>query len=1408
MTEQILNVKKQCKLLKRLKTAFNLVSINFFTNFNLLKNSNISLLFKYLNVNNASLLFTLIIAFSFPASETVKADDLRIRKISPEGGYSYEAITAICEDRYGFIWFGSNNGVYRNNSAEITKFINLPDDKTSLPGNVIRSLYLDLIGKIWISTDHGLSSFDDQYDRFKRYQFHDAAGNPKGINVLQVFQTADSAFWMVDNDGLARLDFKTNIAQYLNPPDNQPKDLIRLATKDDKSERIWLGGINGNIYFCDPPYLKTEFFAHSRNENAFTFLPDGDKIWIGYDWGGADLFTKQGVLVDHFSDDLKGRNKIPSSRVRKIFKYKNEIWLGTFKGIARLTDYGTETIVKEHNPGLPNNSIFQIYRDAQNGIWISTWSGGLSYINEWSNNFEHYKHESTNSSLSDNIVSDFQETNDGKIIISSEDGHLNYLDRSTGMINDSQIKGPMGLVNHIKSLYTDKDGTLWIGTFALGIFFKTKGAKEYQKFNLIDDFKEQFYDMTDSKDGIWFASSMRGLFFYDYKSHLISRFELNNSDPESLSSNMVRTLLIDSKGNLWAGTNNGLNQKKIGADHFIRYFYNPDKKNRISSNIIYSLFEDSKYRIWIGTANGGVNIYDPVSGNFSQLSKSDGLPGNDVYGILEDGMGVIWMSTENGLSAYNPSTKNFRNFDYTDGLQSNQFNPGSAFKSRTGEMFFGGTNGFTSFDPKLMKENPVAPKAYITGLEINYQPFNQIDNPKMDKQSIMTMYHLELKYNQNSLIFNFAANNFLLPQKNRFKYRLKGYSPDWIEIQKDNKAIFTKIPPGNYLFEVVAANNDGKWNRWPTQLPITIDYPFWRTTYAYFAYMVILFVLFYFLQRELHLRNELKNSILAERIQRENDEKLHQLKLQFFTNISHEFRTPLTLILSPLSLLKKRVSDQQESLEHVILIENNAKRLIRLINQILDIRKIELGKMNFQPQLFDLVALCREVFQCFSLQDNSNKISFHFESDFTSLFITIEPDKIDKVIFNLLSNAIKHTNEEGTIQLMIKNPQWQTDELSDLHHISIGNIIGEFITIIIKDDGPGIALSDLPNIFNRFYQAPGQLSGTGIGLDLCNEYILMHHGQIDVYTGENQGVTFYVRLPVTQDEIGQGIQDTISHTSVYQEKIIPTQNNPCAGINSKKEIKILVVEDNIEMQRFLSTILAEFYFIITAHNGIDGLEKMKEFNPDLVITDVMMPGMNGTEFCHVLKMDLNTSHIPVLMLTALSSIESQMEGFETGADDYIVKPFDDRVLLLRIRNLLDSRRILREKFSNSHNEWHEAMQTLKPDRELLEKGTKIIENHLTDFLFTVDVLASELNLSRSTLHRKLRALTNQSATEFIKFVRINQSITLIEKGMTNIDEICFKVGFNSHSYYSMCFKKQLGQTPTDYISRLKRESKG
>lgn len=1335
------------------------------------------------------------------------ANVFKIIKISPEGGYSFDAINTICEDKFGFIWFGSNSGVYRYNTINTVNYINSPENKFSLPGNSVRSIYCDRKNILWIATNNGICSFDNQMKHFIRYQFHDASGNARGVNVSRIFQTADSTYWMVDNYGIARIDFKKNLLTYLQIPDNTKNDQIRFAYVNSKDDRIWMGGQSGGIFFSDSTHEKINFFARERPENVTAIFPDGDKLWVGYDWGGADLFSSSGLLTEHYSDDVQARNRIPSSKVNSIIRYKNEIWLGTFKGLVRIKPEGIEVIGNETYTGLQNKSIFEFYKDSKNGLWIGTWSGGLSYISEWSNNFEHYKRTSFENSLSDNGVSDFEETKDGKIIISTEEGKLNYLDQRNNHFSFSRIKDQNSYVDHIKSLHLDVFGTLWVGTYGLGIFLNSPGSGDFRRFDLIDANRELFTDIISDRDGVWFASSSSGLFCYNYQNRQIKRYTLKNSDAESLSSNIVKSLLFDSKGNLWVGTANGLNMKSKDSEKFRRFFFNQDTTNLIGNKVMISLQEDAKHNIWIGTTGEGVIIYDPNVKTFTNLSKKDGLAGNDVYGILEDDAGVIWMSTENGISAWSPIRREIRNFDYSDGLQGNQFNPGAAFKAKNGMLFFGGSNGFNRFDPRAIKENPIVPTAYITGLEINNKKTSHVSDPDLIKRSLMTMDRLELNYNQNSLKFEFAANNFLLPQKNKFKYRLKGYSPKWVEMERENKAVFTKIPPGKYMLEVKASNNDGKWNNVPTKTQIIIKKPFWSTGYAMIFYIILVFTLSYLLQRELRIRNRLKNSILQERLQRENEKKLHQLKLLFFTNISHEFRTPLTLILAPLSALKKKIEGQEKPVEHLNMIEHNANRLLRLVNQILDFRTIELGKVSFQPQSFDLVPLCREVFQCFSLQANDFRIKFVFESDFSSLHMTIDHDKIDKLVFNLLSNAIKYSIPDGTILLSIKAPGWQgATPKEPLHYLVGEKITGEYVTIIVKNDGAGIAPVDLPHIFDRFYKSNDQASGTGIGLHLCSEYIRMHNGLIEVYTGKDMGATFYVRIPVIESIPGKGVHEAISGTVIYEERDNLSVPQPSIPKIPAKEIKILVVEDNSQMQKILIDILSEYYHIITADNATEGLRLVGESDPDLILTDIMMPGMNGNEFCQILKNDLNTSHIPVIILTSLSSVESQLESFETGADDYVVKPFDDRVLLMRIRKLLDFRTILREKFTKAHGEWNEEMQQLRPDKELLDLAVAIIDQHIVDLNFTVDVLASKLNLSRSSLHRKLKSLTNQSATEFIKFVRINKSIRLIESGETNIDEICFKVGFNSHSYFSMCFKKQLGLSPSEYISRNKRES--
>jgi signal transduction histidine kinase/DNA-binding response OmpR family regulator len=785
----------------------------------------------------------------------------------------------------------------------------------------------------------------------------------------------------------------------------------------------------------------------------------------------------------------------------------------------------------------------------------------------------------------------------------------------------------------------------------------------------------------------------------------------------------------------------------------------------------------------------------------------DGLIGNDVYGIQEDKNGMVWVSTDNGITCFDPKQRTFRNFSREDELQGNQFNPGAAFTTSSGQILFGDTKGVTLFTPEQMKTNPFPPEVVFTSLYINNILVTNHSPGSPLEKTIQTEKELKLSYHQNSLTFNFVANNFLLPIKNRFKYRLVGYDNNWVEAGTQNYATYTKIPPGDYVFEVVASNNDNLWNNTATNIKIGISPPFWLSWYALLFYGMVILLVAYFVRKGVLERQQFKKELLMERLMHESEAQLQEMKLTFFTNISHEFRTPLTLIASPVNMILEKFRLEPLVREYLLTMQRNAERLLRLINQLIDVRKIELGKAVFQPQKTDLVQLCENVMGCFEMEAKDKNIHLTFVPDTKKLDVTLDQEKADKVIFNLLSNAMKFTPENGLIRVSVF--AIHAAELP-VDYTRIGeDIDGEIACVEVTDSGSGIPEDEIKMIFARFDQGKSpKTSGTGIGLHMAIEYTRMHHGNIMVKSKPGSGSSFIVSFPLAKFNSAAMDQD-----AELTPKVLPKYSEEPHAIADGEEPKkfksvtILVIEDNYELKNYLKKLLSLDYKVVTASNGKQGLETALTILPDLVITDVVMAQMDGFEVCRQLKSNVLSSHIPVILLTALNEPEKQIGGLNTGADAYITKPFNENVLIAQINNILRSRAKLREVFSASEHEWANGMELLSSDRMLVDKATAVVEQHLNDKDFVIDDLADKLGISTSSFYRKIKALTNQSPTEFVRGIRLKKAIRLMNDGNTNVDEISYSVGFNSHSYFTSSFKKQFGMTPSDYLNDLKTKKK-
>lgn len=1325
--------------------------------------------------------------------------DYIFQSISPPEGFTYGSVSSITEDAHGFIWFGTEHGLYRYNTRKVEIFIPQQEDQYSIPSDNIRDILKDRRGVLWIATHRGLCYFDETKRHFVRLGYKDIEQKGISLVTIDIIENTKGELFSLHLNHICRISHSDSTFRALPIVLNEQDDFPSFAVFDT-ADKLWVGTQKGSVFYSVAPYQDFTLFTKHKTDKIQSICQDNNTLWIGYELGGADHVNENGLVIQHYDQMNDNDTKLPSNRVREIVKDNdNRIWIGTIDGLAVVFKNKVQIIRKDYYNNLPHNSVHSLFIDSRNGMWLGTWSGGLAYMNDYDNRFLHFNRNPDQNSLSSNVVSSFIEEKDGTLWVSTEEGGINHFDRKKKTFSAYNHKETVTNTANIKCMSIDKQDRLWIGTYSGGLWNFDRKSKTFRNYDIFETDVISVYDIIPEDNGLWLGTYGTGLFFYDFESNSLRNYLSKDTDPNSLSSSQIRSLLQDSYGGLWVGTQTGLNYKSKGSEQFTRYFYNSSEGKRISNNQIFELFEDSSGKIWVGTGGGGVDIYNPETGTFSNLSPKDGLAGYNVYGILEDQKENIWLSTEKGLSCYAPGEGIFRNYFKEDGLKGNQFSPGAAFRCSNGDFMFGGPNGFNLFNPETITKNPLAPKVFITEMEINNVRINPDDPESFVKSSICTLDKIELPHWQNSLTFEFVANNFIQPNKNQFRYRLVNYQNDWIDTGNEGKATFTKIPPGNYILEILGSNNDGVWSTTPTQLEISIRFPFWRSTFAYVFYFVILLTGLWLLRREFLIRQRLRNEVLLERVQRENEENLHQMKLQIFTNISHEFRTPLALILSPLEHVLAKKDYDEDTSDHLTMIQRNAHRLMRLINQIIDFRKFELNKVEYYPVRTDLVKLCFNICNYFEVHARDKSISFQIESAFKKYELEIDQDKLDKVIFNLLSNAFKYTPDSGTIKVVIEETELP---LSDLNAFSTNpNLTGQAIAIRISDNGPGISTEEVSQIFERFYRGTlGKKQGTGIGLHLCREYTRLHNGAVTVTSVPGEGSTFSVLLPGKSENEINPVEEKLfkslaGSTKTHQEQHV-TQGE-------KQNSVILIVEDNPDMQKQIRNLLMDEYKVLASSNGVQGLEMARDFYPDLIISDVMMPEMDGFELCKRIKEDLQTSHIPVILLTALSETDKRIDGLETGADAYIVKPFENKLLRAQISNLLTSRRRLQQSFKESEEKWADNSNLQFQDKKLVERAILVVEKHILNPNFSVEQLADELGVSRSTLHRKMRVLTNQSATEFVRYVRMKKAVKLMKEGNLNIDEIGYAVGFNSHSYFTQCFKKQFGMTPSEYIQEQK-----
>lgn len=1292
------------------------------------------------------------------------------------------------------MWFGTNQGLSRFDGYRFVNFINNPTDTTSLKGNIVRVIFEDSKGRLLIGTEKGgLNIFDRQLEVFSHPYASTDEFRWREVSVNDIAEDQSGQLWLATDNGIIIV--KNNELTTLHTPDSiKIEDKFIRNLKFDKSGNLWIGTNNG-VFLYEPSSNHLEYFpipfgSDQNREIWELFLDDDGSIWVG-------TYSSGIFIIDPVKRTLKTLDLNPDYRrtetVRSISKgIFGDYWIGTRGGLYIYSpDNRTSDFYRhdEREPrSLANNSVLDIFHDSNGETWIGT-RGGLNLQAKSKHVFRNYSALPNDSHfLNSSIVYAIWMEESGKIWLGTEDGGVNIYDPRLGtyeyLTADSPGQNSVSQ-NCIKSFLDDRKGNLWIGTFLGGIDVINLRTKQFRHFkhdpddptSLVDN---RVWDFCLDKTGrVWVATSA-GVDQYNEADGTFTHY------PQLAGNEQTSWIETDSENDLW-----------IGSTSEVIIFDQESNTIKRFNEHSRSFFEDSQKRLWLATFDKGIVAYSKTDGPIQYYGQKDGLANNQALCILEDDSRNLWISTNNGLSKFNPDQNYFQNFTSKDGLRNNQFSYGAAFKSKTGQLLFGSIAGYYVFDPDdAMPEDTNVP-IVLTDLRIFNKsvPINPNEKSLL-KKSISETTELVLNYDQNFFTIEFAALNYVNSAGNMYSYYLEGFDKTWNEPSTIRSATYTNLNPDDYILKIKRVIPGMRNDDNILELKITIKPPFWKTLFFRLALLMVVLLLFYMLIRFLMNREKLKNELFLERMNARKIHELDMLKLRFFTNISHEIRTPLTLILAP---LEKMIMDKipgQEWPAHLNLVYRNAKQLDKLINQLLDFRKLETGNLKLNLTQSDIVAFVADVAHSFDDLAREKNITLRFNTLKKSLICFFDPDKIEKIINNLLSNAFKFTNPNGSITVNLSLVF--DNENEDFEHQKPEK---RSIEISVKDSGRGIESADIDKIFNRFFQSGKETdqTGTGIGLALVKELVKLHNGQIFVTSKPGKGSKFTLRIPF--EPVNAQHESTADNGMAAKnaglEDDIEKPEVPQSGLSKI----MLVVEDNPDVRFFIRSHFKPTYQIIEASNGIDGWEKALKYIPNVIISDIMMPESDGYEFCKRIKKDERTSHIPVLLLTALHSREHELKGLSSGADDYITKPFDISVLQAKVENMLSVRESLKKKFTGTMVLEPRNVVISSPDERFLQRAIEAVEKNIADSDLDIEKFATEVGVSRMQLYRKLHALTDMTVKEFIRDIRLKRATQMLLQKKMNVSEIAFAVGFKDLSHFRKCFRREYGMSASEYVAK-------
>jgi len=1377
-------------------------------------------------------LFFLVSTFSYAQFSNLKFENLDTSK-----GLSSSTCQDVFQDREGFLWLGTIDGLNRYNGYEFEIYRTVLNDPHSISNNRINAITEDGYGRLWIGTDNGLNVFDKKTEKFYKinlYQTKVGEANFREVINALLYVKKTNTLWVASKKGLIKLVLdntegggydKIKFKHYVNKPDNKTSidnnDVTNIL--NDHKGDVWVGTKGNHLHLYD---YKTDNFTRFsidfEGNQYLNHLPkqilidkEGD-FWIGNDLSHLFLFD---VNKKEFKKISPVNKRIPIFHIYQ--DRKSIVWVSTDGDGIFLMDKKKGLLQhltqNPNNPfSLSNNQPSKVLEDKNGIYWIASYNTGVSKLAISKSSFGHYFYKpESNEGLSAKTAQSVLEDSKKRIWIGTDGGGLNLFDEIKGTFKHFRANpGNPNSLSSDKILYLLEGGSnfLWVCTWDGGLnkFDTDKGiAKSYQ-YNRNNPFSigqnTVWYAEKDTQNRLWLGTSTAGLNLFDPVTEKFYQYKNIPGNPKSIISNFVFSLFIDSKNRLFTGTSQGLCYTTLtrlkGRIPVSIPFTEIKIKNIIGSRVNY-ITEDYKRNIWVGTDMGLYELDSNLNLRHS-YSSLNGLPNNLVVGIQEDNNRNLWITSKGGLSLLNPKTRTFKNFNVHDGLQGTEFQSKSIHKTRDGRIIAGGINGFNIFNPNSisLKSNVVNP--VITEIRLFNKRINPGDTIKGRiplKESVSITKEIELQYNEGYISFGFVALNYQNPERVKYAYKMNGLDENFINASNSRIANYSNLEPGNYTFEVMASV-DGQWEQArKATIRVSVLSPPWKTWWAYCIYVMVFvsalwFSVYYY----------------TKKVREDKEQELDQMKLNFFINVSHEFRTPLTLILNPVDKILSAYNDPEEVKKSALIIQRSSRRLLHLVNQLLDLRKMDLGKTPLEISNINIVKFSKDVFLLFEDLAKAKGIRFVFDAPKKQFYGMFDPDKIEKILTNLLSNSVKFTEKGGTIKLSI----------SELNSKKTKTILWFFrkskmerqLEIRVSDTGIGFKKDELKEVFQRFFHPDSSNAGTGIGLNFIKSLVELHKGEILVESQYQVGTTFIVRLPADLPvekkqsanfyQAGKYQIDKNSITSAEYEIAISNEDEDVAPSNTGKGNRpvVLIVEDNKELRNHLKNELSNQFQVKEASNGLIGLEIIKKHYPDIVISDVMMPEMDGFELCRQVKNDIETSHIPFVLLTARSLEEDRIEGYDTGADEYLSKPFNINVLKARIKNLLEARKRAKERFASVGRILPSSeIATNTIDELFLDKTTKIVLDNISDPDFALEDIIKELGLGRSQFYRKISSITGQNPSNFIRTIRLKYASELLSTKKHSVKEITHMCGFNSSAYFTKTFKELFGITPTEFIEK-------